>query len=171
MHAVCQPSLPAKTLFLAASAPLLPHPVGHPSLAAPLPSPSPACLQLFEEGRLETRVPLTTRTGTKDAGEIWISMRKEGGEAPTGTTGMASGMGATGVQGPGYETSERADAYEREEGYERTGTREGYGAAVPASTTGEYNMARQGEEVVCGQEFFTKVDGRAWWGIIGLVGL
>lgn len=33
-------------------------------------------------------MPLTTRTGTKDAGEIWVSIRKEGGPA-----GAAEGMG------------------------------------------------------------------------------
>jgi hypothetical protein len=36
-------------------------------------------LQVFESGSLETRVPLTTRSGTKDAGEIWITLRSEGG--------------------------------------------------------------------------------------------
>ena len=33
---------------------------------------------------METRVPLTTRAGTKDAGEIWVSLRKEGGELGAG---------------------------------------------------------------------------------------
>jgi hypothetical protein len=46
---------------------------------------------VFEEGQVETRVPLTTRTGTKDAGELWVSVRKEGGGvsgAETGTKGV-----------------------------------------------------------------------------------
>lgn len=37
---------------------------------------------------MEMRVPLTTRTGTKDAGEVWIQMRKEDGGA-----GMVSWLG------------------------------------------------------------------------------
>lgn len=35
--------------------------------------------QVFESNQMDTRVPLTTRTGTKEAGEIWVSMRMEGG--------------------------------------------------------------------------------------------
>lgn len=41
---------------------------------------------------MELRVPLTSRTGTKEAGEIWVSMRTEDG-AP-GATGAGAGMGA-----------------------------------------------------------------------------
>lgn len=35
--------------------------------------------EVFEAGRMETRVPLSTRTA-QDAGEIWISLRMEGEE-------------------------------------------------------------------------------------------
>lgn len=40
----------------------------HPNLPSALPLPSASDPQLFEEGQLDTRVPLTTRSGTKDAG-------------------------------------------------------------------------------------------------------
>ncbi|EFN54404.1 hypothetical protein CHLNCDRAFT_135735 [Chlorella variabilis] len=127
--------------------------------------------QVFEEGSLETRVPLTTRTGTKDAGEIWVSLRQEGGGAGAGTTGATAGLtaqGATGM-GAGYETTatERAPYERREEEY---GTTAGAGAVpavamqqttVPvAASTGETQVARQGAEEVCGREYFTKVEDR-----------
>ncbi len=103
------------------------------SLLRALPPPLPP--QLFEEGQLDTRVPLTTRSGTKDAGgwvgglgwlavptagcnwrrmeqlaactlhayppgplpagEVWISLRLEGGARGGG----AVGAGTTGVSG------------------------------------------------------------------------
>lgn len=57
---------------------LRPRPRGPPKLGAcgstqtcpppPPPLPSASHPQLFEEGQLDTRVPLTTRSGTKDAG-------------------------------------------------------------------------------------------------------
>lgn len=43
--------------------------------------------QVFESGSMETRVPLATRTGTKDAGEVWISLRMEEGGAGAGMGG------------------------------------------------------------------------------------
>ncbi|PSC72167.1 calcium-dependent kinase 1 [Micractinium conductrix] len=33
--------------------------------------------QVFEEGSMEARVPLITRTGVEEAGELWVSLRKE----------------------------------------------------------------------------------------------
>lgn len=107
--------------------------------------------QVFEEGRLESRVPLTTRTGTKDAGEIWISLKKEGGAADTTGAGMGTGMGTTTSAGygtgaatgagygrEGYTTStERTSGYERrEDEYAREagvgGTGAGLATAMPA---------------------------------------
>ena len=45
--------------------------------------------QVFESGTMDTRIPLATRTGTKDAGELWISMRmEEGGAGGVGGMGM-----------------------------------------------------------------------------------
>lgn len=49
---------------------LVPPPTAIPTLHIP------STKQVFEEGRMEQRVPLTTRTGTKGAGEIWISLHK-----------------------------------------------------------------------------------------------
>ncbi len=104
--------------------------------------------QVFESGTLDTRVPLTTRTGTKDAGEVWISIRMDQGAGAmgAGTTGMGmgtttaagagAGMGATGYgreregyerEGEGYEKA----GYEREGGY-----REGAGMKTTAYETG-----------------------------------
>ncbi|PRW59460.1 Calcium release-activated calcium channel isoform A [Chlorella sorokiniana] len=161
--------------------------------------------QLFEEGQLDTRVPLTTRSGTKDAGEVWISLRLEGGARGAGTAGMgttgaaattgyeerreqletttpvtgavgAADVGATGVGAAYPETAGTTSGYERrEDEYERRSGLEsgvGYrespavaqqtvatpGIAVASATTPP--VARQGEEVVCGQEFFTKVEDR-----------
>jgi hypothetical protein len=48
--------------------------------------------QVFMEGRLETRVPLTSRTGTKDAGEIWVSLRSEEGAGASGVGAGVAGM-------------------------------------------------------------------------------
>lgn len=73
----------------------------HASLQASRPPPSPhphppaapaPCTptQVFEEGSAELRVPLTTRSGTKDAGEIWISLRKVGGWGAWRAWGPAS---------------------------------------------------------------------------------
>jgi hypothetical protein len=142
--------------------------------------------QVFEEGRLETRVPLADRAGVKDAGEIWITLRLEGGPAGTGAdaTGVGSGIGAGegALAGAGYESSKRYDT--EREGISTTET--GYGererfesreAAIPASAlettrTGETATGYAGErgavgeavqtgrEAVCGQEFFTKVEDR-----------
>ncbi|KAL4429617.1 hypothetical protein ABPG77_008666 [Micractinium sp. CCAP 211/92] len=146
--------------------------------------------QVFEEGRLETRVPLTTRTGTKDAGEIWVSIRKEDGPAGAaegmglGTTmpetGVATtGVGSAGYGRTGYETTERSSGYERrEDEYERASAGVGptgvAGAtAVPAmaytersgevatgASAGDVSVTRQGAEEVCGREYFTKVEDR-----------
>lgn len=51
---------------------------------------------MFVEGRLETRVPLTSRTGTKEAGEVWVSLRCEGG--PSAAGGMGAGAAGAGVE-------------------------------------------------------------------------
>lgn len=53
--------------------------------------------QVFEDGSLDTRVPLATRSGTKDAGEIWISMRKEDSDMSGMDTGKAGMTGMTGT--------------------------------------------------------------------------
>jgi hypothetical protein len=92
--------------------------------------------EVFESGRMETRVPLSTRSGTKDAGEIWISMRMEEG---AGTTGMGAGAGTEKV---GYETGATAGTA----GYETT------------RTTGTTTTAER--PAVCGEEYFTKVEDR-----------
>eukprot|EP00887_Chlorella_sp_A99_P006272 scaffold3.g6272.t1 len=59
--------------------------------------------QVFEEGRLETRVPLASRTGIKDAGEVWVALRMEEGGAPgtAAAPGMATGVGAAVPGAPG----------------------------------------------------------------------
>lgn len=93
--------------------------------------------EVFESGRMETRVPLATRTGTKDAGEIWISMRMEEG---AGTTGMGAGTGY-GTEKMGYETGAT------------TGTTEHETTRTTGTTTTE-------RPAVCGQEYFTKVEDR-----------
>jgi len=115
--------------------------------------------QVFTENQVEMRVPLTTRSGTKDAGEIWITMRQEGGSGidAQGATGMGAGYQTT--EGTGYER--REDEYVGREGM--------YGAAaVPAVATqqttapvvasGEHYDASR--EAVCGREYFTKVEDR-----------
>lgn len=48
--------------------------------------------QVFEAGQQDIRVPLTTRAGTKDAGEIWLALRCESGGMGKGEM-MGSGMG------------------------------------------------------------------------------
>jgi len=64
--------------------------------------------EVFESGSMETRVPLTTRflqqaflaagtSGTKDSGEIWISMKLENG-AGTQKVGYETGA-AAGISG------------------------------------------------------------------------
>lgn len=37
-----------------------------------------ALREAFEEGRIDTRIPLSNKTGSKDAGEVWINIRTEG---------------------------------------------------------------------------------------------
>ncbi len=63
------------------------------------------------EGKLETRVPLTSRTGTKEAGEIWVSLRSEDGAGlGTATTGTETGLSTTSTTtgtGAGYEVRGR----------------------------------------------------------------
>ncbi|KAL4458368.1 hypothetical protein ABPG75_013233 [Micractinium tetrahymenae] len=127
--------------------------------------------QVFEESRLETRVPLTTRTGTKDAGEIWISLRKEGGPAAGAAegAGMVGGGGVSFLGRGHYETTERTSGYERREDEYEPGTGVAGATAVPAmaytertaevpvaASAGEVAVARQGAEEVCAREFFTK---------------
>jgi C2 domain len=100
--------------------------------------------QVFESGRMETRVPLTTRTGTKDAGEVWISMR------------MEEGAGATGTTGAGYGTSEKM-------GYETgatTGATTGYETGTTGYETRTTGTATTERPAVCGAEYFTKVEDR-----------
>ena len=58
------------------------------------------------EGKLETRVPLTSRTGTKEAGEIWVSLRSEDGAGLGTSTGTGTGLSTTSSTtgtGTGYE--------------------------------------------------------------------
>ncbi|PSC68395.1 Calcium release-activated calcium channel [Micractinium conductrix] len=94
--------------------------------------------QVFEEGRFEARVPLTTRTGTKDAGELWVSLRKEGGaEMGAGAGAMGGTTTGAGYQrtGEGYETERTGTGY----GTERTGA--GYGEGL---ATGGYAAGARG---------------------------
>jgi hypothetical protein len=88
--------------------------------------------EVFESGSLDTRVPLSVRGGTKDAGEIWVSMRKEdmGG-------GERAGAGVT----------------EKE-------TMTTTGAQQQPQMVGGGGGAATGEQAVCGQEYFTRVEDR-----------
>jgi hypothetical protein len=120
--------------------------------------------QVFESGRFETRVPLTTRTGTKDAGEIWISMRMEeggvsgaGGGTYTGSEKMGYETGAT--TGAGYGTTEKM-GYETGTGA-TTGTEyEGTRTTGMGTTTGTTTTTTTERPAVCGAEYFTKVEDR-----------
>jgi hypothetical protein len=142
--------------------------------------------QVFEEGRLETRVPLASRTGVKDAGEVWISLRKEEGGAQgagtaqtagltSGAAGAATGYGAgqagyardTGVSETGKYEGERAGiggvggvtSTEREAGYGERERYESGTAAVPASAVGTGAGYGTGE-----REYTTGVERGAYTG-------
>lgn len=97
----------------------------------------------FEDQTLDTRVPLTNRAGTKDAGEIWVTLRMEGGAGGrTGRREETMGMGTT------TRTSEMET--------ERM-------AAMPATHTTRRATEGvvEGERgAVCGQEYFTKTEDR-----------
>ncbi|GAB4822130.1 hypothetical protein N2152v2_009176 [Parachlorella kessleri] len=144
--------------------------------------------QVFMEGKLETRVPLTSRTGTKEAGEIWVSLRSEDGAGlGTATTGTETGLSTTSTTtgtGAGYETaavggvtSGLAATSLEDRSLSTTSTASGvsgargttaagYGTTAPVAgvattgveTTGAVYQAH--EPVVCGQQFFTKVEDR-----------
>ncbi|KAI7840230.1 hypothetical protein COHA_006012 [Chlorella ohadii] len=115
--------------------------------------------QLFEEGQLDTRVPLTTRSGTKDAGEVWVSLRLEGGARSAGTVG--AGTTGTATTTTGYER--REDEYERRSGMEAgVGYRESPGVAQQTVATPGIAVASATTPPVArqGEAFFTKVEDR-----------
>jgi len=89
--------------------------------------------EVFESGSLDTRVPLSVRGGTKDAGEIWVSMRKEemGAGAERAGGGMMTVAGVT----------------EKE-------------TTTTTTTTTGAGATATGEQAVCGQEYFTRVEDR-----------
>jgi hypothetical protein len=141
--------------------------------------------ELFDRGTLETRVPLASRGGVKDAGELFITARVEGeagrggayagekaGYEKTGVAGTGMGMAGAGMAGAGYaeEGRERGYAREREAGAaggsgwregEKGRYQEGAAAAASAEATGAGGaVEHRGEAQVCGQEYFTKVEDR-----------
>jgi leucyl-tRNA synthetase len=59
--------------------------------------------EVFDQGRIDTRVPLNTRSGTHGAGEIWIAARKDegaGAEMGTEKTGMRAATTTGATTGP-----------------------------------------------------------------------
>jgi hypothetical protein len=142
--------------------------------------------ELFDCGALETRVPLASRGGVKDAGELFITARVEGeagrsgayageqkaGHEKPGVAGTGMGMAGAGMAGAGYaeEGRERGYAREREAGAaggagwregEKGRSQEGAAAAAAAEAMGAGGVVeRRGEAQVCGQEYFTKVEDR-----------
>jgi hypothetical protein len=122
--------------------------------------------KLFEQGQMESRVPLTTRSGTQDAGELWVGMRCEGGAAGYGETGekvrgAAQGLGllvvvvrgSLSLQLPGSRAPLPAPVA-LQAGYE-----EGAGAARGYEER-EGRITDTGRAEVRGQEYFTKVEDR-----------
>jgi len=89
-------------------------------------------------------VPLSTRTGTKDAGEVWVSLRTEGGSEG----GYGKEMGTTGA-GYGQEKDYGTQGYGQQYGTTEGREREGMYGTTGTTTTGT------GQGVVCDQQYFT----------------
>ncbi|KAL6779745.1 hypothetical protein ACKKBG_A13560 [Auxenochlorella protothecoides x Auxenochlorella symbiontica] len=134
-----------------------------------------ALREAFEEGRIDTRIPLSNKTGSKDAGEVWINIRTEG--LSTAAVAQAAGL-ETDFKPLDMDTSREAHSAADRQGVDDASGGQS-GAAWQSSQTGQVagvegvtkkteglglgdgGNVRKGEEVVLGQDKYTTTEDRS----------